>query len=229
MKLKRMKDKLAFIESLKGDNNQTVLKKLATIQRLSQDKNSEIRQELASWLVLFDNEEIEDVLYQMLFDKNGMVRLAAVDSICMGRQEKTIEKVKTMMGGQGYLIRAYAVLTMFDLITNRYGRNEDAVKRYEEIVAPYYQVEKNERVLIDYYQNQFHMDNEKGLEMLGKSYMHAVDEGDAGLVWPLLHIFRDIKNSNNEKKIDDILNYRMEHILPVQRELAERIINSSLK
>ena len=49
-----MKDKLAFIENLKKDNNETVLKKLATIQRLSQDKNSEVRQELASWLVLFD-------------------------------------------------------------------------------------------------------------------------------------------------------------------------------
>ena len=224
MKLKRMKEKMAFIEGLKKEDNQSVLKKLSTIQKLSQDKNSEVRQELASWLVLFDSEEIEDVLYQMLFDKNGMVRLEAVDSICMGRKEKTIEKVKTMMSDQGYLIRAYAVLTMFDLITNCYGRNEEAFKRYEEIVAPYFHTEKNERVLMEYYHNQFHMDNEKGLELLEKSYVQAVDEGDDRLVWPLLHTFREIKNSDNEKKIDDILNYGLERILPVQRQLAEKIM-----
>ena len=218
-----MKDKLAFIEGLKKDNNETVLKKLATIQKLSQDKNSEVRQELASWLVLFDNEEIEDVLYQMLFDKNRMVRLEAVDSLSIGRQEKTIEKVKTMMSGEGYLIRAYAVLTLFDLITNRYGKNEEGFQRYEEIVAPYFRAEKEERVLIEYYHNQFHMDNEKGLELLGKSYISAVDKGDDRLVWPLLRTFQEIKNSNNKMKMDEILNYGLELILPVQRELAEKI------
>ena len=204
-----------------------MLKKLPTIQRLSQDKNSEVRQELASWLVLFDNQEIEDILYQMLFDKNRMVRLEAVDSLCIGRQERTIEKVKTMMSGEGYLIRAYAVLTMFDLITNRYGKNEEAFQRYEEIVTPYYQAEKDERVLIEYYHNQFQMDNEKGLELLAKSYVQAVDGPDYGLVWPFLHTFRDIKNCINEKKIESILNYRIENILSVQRELAEKIVKKS--
>ena len=69
------------------------------------------------------------------------------------------------------------------------------------------------------------MDNEKGLELLGKSYMHAVDDGDDRLVWPLLRTFKGIKNSNNKTKIDEILNYGLEQILPVQRELAEKIIS----
>ena len=91
------------------------------------------REMLAENLVLFECEEAEEILYNMLSDKNRMVRLEALDSICIGRSQKAIEKVATMMSGQWYLIRMYAVMTLFDLLTNASGVNETSVyKGYKQ-------------------------------------------------------------------------------------------------
>ena len=90
---------------------------------LANDKNIDVRLTLARQLVLFDSDEIEEILYGMLFDQNRLVRLEAIDSISIGRHEKSIEKVQVMLREEGFLIRMYAVATLFDLITNAYGMN----------------------------------------------------------------------------------------------------------
>ena len=50
---------------------------------------------LANQLVIFDNDEIENVLYDMLSDKNRMVRLEAIDSLSSGRYYISLKRLKT--------------------------------------------------------------------------------------------------------------------------------------
>lgn len=228
MRFKNAKEKIKFIEDLYEDDNQSVKKKIPILSRLSQDRNPDVRVSLASQLVLFDHTEIEDILYNMLFDKNRMVRLEALDALAVGRQTKSIEKVKTMLYKEGCLIRAYAVSTLFSLIANCYGVNKSAFKKYEEAVAKSYLTEKNPRVRLEYYRNQFFMDNEKGLFLLENSYMEAVEREDYGLIWTFLHIFREIRNRNNKERVNEILNHKVERLLPAQRELAIEIIRNHI-
>ena len=133
MRWKNKKQKLQYIEKICEDNDQAIKQKLPVLLELSQDKNPEVRGMLAENLVLFDCEETEEILYNMLSDQNRMVRLEAVDSIGVGRSRKSIEKVATMLSGQWSLIRMYAVLSLFDLLTNAFGANEEAFKQYREI------------------------------------------------------------------------------------------------
>ena len=155
MKFKNVKEKLYFLENLKENNNDTVLDKIKVIRCLSKDKNPEVRMFLAEQLVLFEREEIEEILYDMLFDKCRRVRLEAVDSLTIGRMPKTMEKVAAMIKNEGCLIRAYGVLTLFDVVVNAYGMNSNAIEKYNDYIAESFKTEKNPRVLMEYYLNQY--------------------------------------------------------------------------
>lgn len=229
MKLKKMKDKFSFIDILREDDNESILKKIKVLQMLSCDRNPEVRIALARQLVLFDADETEKILYEMLFDKNRWVRLEAVDSLSIGYQEKTIEKVKTMVANEGSFIRAYAVSTLFDLITNRYGVNSDAYSLYKKCVSAYFIQEKNTRVLFAYYQNNFFMNNEEGLRLLEHAYMEAVEKSDYKSIWSLLHIFQEILNFKDQMAVRKIVSYKTEKLLTAQKELVTNIMQGTIQ
>lgn len=218
-----MWDKIYFIDALCDDDNESIKKKIVIIQKLSFDKNPEVRMALARQLVLFDVDEIEEILYQMLFDRNRMVRLEAVDSLSIGRQEKTIDRIKYMLEKEGYLIRSYAVSTLFDLIINRYGVNSYAYSVYEKCVSEHYSKEKNTQVLLSYYLNQFFMNSETGFYLLEKIYREAVEQSDYKSIWILLHFFEEIQNFHNQNIVNNILKYKTEKLLLPQNELVKSI------
>ena len=219
--LKTIKEKLAFIDSLDNLDNQSVQRYLGTIALLANDRNTEVRMALAEQLVLFDCDEVEDILCSMLDDKNRMVRLEAVDSLSVGRHEESIEKVAAMLVKEGSMIRMYAALTLFDLITNAYGMNAKAFEKYRQIVKSEFENEKNPRVLLVYYQNEYYMQPEKGLYLFKDIYTYILDNERYDLAWTILHILSEIKNRDNSKEIQQILEYKAEKLLPVQKEFID--------
>ena len=219
--LKTIKEKLAFIDSLDSLDNQSVQRWLGTIVLLANDRNTEVRMALAEQLVLFDCDEVEDILCSMLDDKNRMVRLEAVDSLSVGRHEESIEKVAAMLAKEGSLIRMYAAATLFDLITNAYGMNEKAFEKYRRIVKSEFENEKNLRVLLIYYRNEYYMQPEKGLYLFKDIYTYILDNERFDLVWTILHILSELKNGDNSKEMQQMLEYKAEKLLPVQKEFIE--------
>lgn len=219
--LKTIKEKLAFIDSLDNLDNQSVRRCLGTIALLANDRNTEVRMALAEQLVLFDCDEVEDILYSMLDDKNRMVRLEAVDSLSVGKHEESIEKVAAMLVKEGSMIRMYAALTLFDLITNAYGMNAKAFEKYRRIVKSEFENEKNPRVLLSYYQNEYYMQPEKGLYLFKDMYTYILDNERYDLAWTILHILSEIKNRDNSKEMQQILEYKAEKLLPVQKEFID--------
>ena len=168
MKFKNVNEKRRFIDSLEKMDNQSIREIIDIIDLLASDKNIDVRRILAKQMVIFDCDEVEDILYGMLDDKNRMVRLEAVDSLSVGRHEESIKKVAAMLVKEGCMIRMYAVTTLFNLITNAYGMNERAFEKYNLIVKSSFQAEKNQRVLLAYYQNEYYMQPKKGILLLKK-------------------------------------------------------------
>lgn len=74
MKWKNKKKKIQYIEEMSKWDNQLIQQKFSVLLKLSKDKNPEVREMLAENLVLFECEEAEEILYNMLSDKNRMVR-----------------------------------------------------------------------------------------------------------------------------------------------------------
>lgn len=142
MKFKNVNEKRRFIDSLEKMDNQSIREIIDIIDLLASDKNIDVRRILAKQMVIFDCDEVEDILYGMLDDKNRMVRLEAVDSLSVGRHEESIKKVAPMLVKEGCMIRMYAVTTLFNLITNAYGMNERAFEKYNLIVKSSFQAEK---------------------------------------------------------------------------------------
>lgn len=221
MKFKNIKEKIEFIDNLERLDNQSIKEVINIIFLLANDKNIDVRVTLAKQLVLFDNDEIEHILYTMLSDKNRMVRLEAVDSLSIGRHNATIEKIADMLEKEGYLIRMYAVTTLFNLVTNAYGVNEKAFKKYNQIINQSFQDEKNVQVLLSYYQNEYYMQPEKVFLSLKNIYVDALEKERYDLVWTTLHVFKEIKNKNNHSEIQQIIEYKIEKLLPVQKVFVD--------
>ena len=217
MKFKNVKEKIKFINSLDNENNQTILNSISILSRLAKDKNVGVKEALARQLVTFDSDEVENILYDMLSDKNRMIRLEALDSLSIGRHDTTIDKVGSMIEREGYLIRMYAVLTLFDVITNAYGLNEKAYDKYKGIIDKSFHLEKNLRVLSAYYQNEYYLNQETGLQLLKSLDFNALETEEYSLIWTVLHIFKEIRNKRNYKEIQQIVECKKEKLLPIQK------------
>ena len=95
MKFKNVNEKRRFIDSLEKMDNQSIREIIDIIDLLASDKNIDVRRILAKQMVIFDCDEVEDILYGMLDDKNRMVRLEAVDSLSVGRHVVAL-KIRSM-------------------------------------------------------------------------------------------------------------------------------------
>ena len=223
MRFKNVREKITFIDSLENMDNESVKKYISILSMLACDKNIDVRLTLARQLVLFDSDEIEEILYGMLFDQNRLVRLEAIDSISIGRHEKSIEKVQVMLREEGFLIRMYAVATLFDLITNAYGMNEKAFGKYNQIVQQSFQIERNPYVLLSYHKNEYYMHREKGWLLLRNSYTDELDNEKYDLIWTILHTFEEIKNKDNYSELMQVVDYKVEKLSLDQKTFIEEL------
>ena len=104
---------------------------LMQMYRMEKDKDSCIRWSLAEALVNRYTPESEAMLRRMACDKDGLVRIEAIDSLCIGREEATLPLLRRKMRqADDYLERGYAVLSYFDVWLNRYGYRRESMSRY---------------------------------------------------------------------------------------------------
>lgn len=58
-------------------------------------------------------------------------------------------------------------------------------------------------------------EQEKGLYLFKDMYTYILDNERYDLVWTILHILSEIKNRDNSKEMQQILEYKAEKLLPV--------------
>lgn len=99
------------------------------VYQCTMDSEETIRCDAAEVLGIRCNEEDEKKLRRMTYDTAGLVNIEAIESLEMGRQEKTLKRLYELMRTGGRMARGYAVGAFFDVWVNRYGYTESSVKK----------------------------------------------------------------------------------------------------
>lgn len=129
---------------------------LLKMYRLAGDKNPCIRWSVAKALVRRYVPESETVLRSMTYDKNSLVRINAIDSLGIGRQKETLQRLKELIRNQtGKQESGYAVMSYFDVWVNRYGYNRESMHGYLTDIREFYEKENRSWVLINYERNRY--------------------------------------------------------------------------
>lgn len=85
---------IQFLDS----NKVPTLQELRTMYPWSEDKNPEIRRLLTFVLVCrSDVPESEALLRKMTYDRNRVVRRAAVENLVIGRDEESLKRLKSIL------------------------------------------------------------------------------------------------------------------------------------
>ena len=125
------------------------------IYRYAGDKNPANRYDAAEVLRFRCNAEDETLLRQMTYDKNGLVRLNAIDSLEMGIQEESLNRMYELMSGGGRLTRGYAAYTFFDIWVNQKGYTRSSMEQYRKRIEELYKKETDPWVLSHFERNRY--------------------------------------------------------------------------
>ena len=93
---------------------------------LAYSRNAEIRKKVASLLVDQYSERNETVLYHLTFDKEDIVKLEAVDSLCIGKTEMSLQRLKKLCRDDDYYVRYFAIQSFCDVFTRIHGQTAEA-------------------------------------------------------------------------------------------------------
>ena len=96
------------------------------------------------------------MLRSMTYDKNSLVRINAIDSLGIGRQKETLQRLKELIRNQtGKQESGYAVMSYFDVWVNRYGYSRESMHGYLTDIREFYEKENRSWVLINYERNRY--------------------------------------------------------------------------
>lgn len=148
--------KIQYLDEIRHSGRTPSSEELVKMYRMSQDKSSTIRCALTQALVNRYTPESEKVLRIMADDKNGLVRVNAIDSLGIGREEESVEFLMERMNRKySKMESGYAALSYFDVYINRYGYNEKSVREYLENVRELYSQEDRSWVIVCYETNRY--------------------------------------------------------------------------
>ncbi|MEY8428670.1 hypothetical protein AALA00_13325 [Lachnospiraceae bacterium 46-15] len=133
------------------------------VYQCAMDSEETIRCDAAEVLGIRCNEKDEEKLRRMTYDKAGLVNIEAIESLGMGRQEKTLKRLYELMRTGGRMARGYAVGAFFYVWVNRYGYTESSVKKCWRKMEKLYKKEKAVWVLDFYEKVRYLCGYEKGL------------------------------------------------------------------
>lgn len=209
--------KMRYLEEIILSGRIPDIGELAEMYRMSQDKNPIIRWTLAKALVNRYTAESEEILRNMADDKNRLVRINAIDSLCIGREKETLELLKERMKrNYSKMESGYAVYSYFDVYVNRYGYNRESMRRYLEEVKELYKQEDRAWVSACYEVNRYLAGEKDSLDQLF-AFFKEQNKEDYSVQRSTGNAIRGIINIFNK----DIVRKKLKE---VESESAKRII-----
>jgi len=168
------------------------------------DNETWIRADAAEVLGIRCNVMDEELLRRMSYDKaDEFVRVCALESLQMGREEKTLKCLYERMRTGGKMTRGYAVCAFFDVWVNRNGYTKDSIRRCWKKVEKLYKKEKNPWVLSAYEGVRYHCGYEDGLSGMRKILCEG--QGHEDVQGMTLGQFTYLRNIYNESEINQII------------------------
>lgn len=152
--------------------------------------------------------EIEDALYLATFDKDMLVRAEAADSLRIGRQERTLNRLKELSVEPDFFVRTYAVMSYFSVFTELRGYTKGTMREYLKETGEPYRREANEEVQIMYMACRYLAGLEEELNRLLDKLEKNIKDCDRNY-WVIVGVLRLIPllvNTRNEHEIKRALN-----------------------
>lgn len=119
---------------------------LLVLHFLSLFPDSEVRCDVAELLCSNYSLWNEVTLIRMTFDRDELVRLNAIDSLCIGKTKLALRRLLRLSYSKNELIRAYCYLSIIDVLNNR---NKTYEKRsYFHYIIKRLKMERSDKVLL---------------------------------------------------------------------------------
>lgn len=159
---------------------------------LAYSQNAEIRSKVASLLVDQYSERSETVLYHLTFDKEDIVKLEAVDSLCIGKTEMSLQRLKKLCRDDDYYVRYFAIQSFCDVFTRIHGQTAET----KQILITFLQ-----KLMIEEEAGLVRLAIYKGLFLCGDSdasakivslLVDAMKKSDNRFISPALNILREM-------------------------------------
>lgn len=173
------------------------------IYRCMKDSDSSRRNGAAKAFGIRCNEEDEERLRRMSFDKDELVRINAVENMERGIQEKTLKCLYEWMRKGGWIVRSYAVSSFFSVWVNRNGYTKSSVRKCWRKMEKLYKKEEYPRVLADYEAVKYLCGDEKGLA--GLKAILCEGQGQYYSQHAALNLLQNIRNIYNAEEINRII------------------------
>ncbi|WP_242874675.1 MULTISPECIES: HEAT repeat domain-containing protein [Clostridium] len=133
------------------------------LEKFSHDINDEVRSKVAEVLIFTDNKQGEEILIDLLDDKDELVRTNACDSLCISKSENVIKLLKNkILRDKSNLVRGYAVASLVDIVIAMDYKIEDMKMFFINVLLR----EKDNWVKIDVYRGLYMLGDERYLNKL---------------------------------------------------------------
>lgn len=215
-------ERLASIEANKEFISEGDIKCLLSF---ANSKDPIIRSWVAELLVIEYTRQSEETLYHMTYDRKDIVRLNAVDSLCIGRQLKSLQRLESLFKDDDYLIRGYAILSHFDVSMNIYGREFNTNNKYVDLMKKLLSSEESTWVEVSIYHNIYLCGFETGLCKIAYILDEAARGGDFEVVWCILHTLAELLSQNNEVFVKRIIKNVYNFLLDAQQNYIKKLLN----
>ena len=161
----------------------------------------DVRDVVAEILVGWYTPENEQILYNLTFDKEEMVCVDAVDSLCIGRTRRSLNRLRELMQDKRTLVRGYAVQSFFDVWVNCFSWNHRSMKAYLRFVEEMEKKEKSKWVKTCYDRNRVLAQDRRRLEHLFYILEHGT-EVNRYVSSCAVGVIGELRNINNQNYID---------------------------
>ena len=221
MKRKYETFKYRKLESIEAYKESLSLEDVSILISFARSKNELIRSWAAELLVNRYTEQSEEILYHMTYDRCDIVRINAVDSLCIGKQLKSLQRLESLFEDDDYLIRGYAVLSHFDVTVNIYGENYNVDNRYIDLMESLLASDTPAWVKVCIFNNLYLCGCEPVLDKIADILDKAAENSDFEVVWCVLHTLDELVDGDNEVFIHSMINKVYGLLLDAQQDYVK--------
>ena len=196
---------------------------IKNIRTLAHSKDYEKRYRVAELLCTCKQKFAEEILLELTQDRNELVRASAVDSIGIGSQPATFDRLRALLEKeQSPLVRSYAVLSYYD-VYNNISSSTTSEKTFKKELYSLFDEETDEDVRLSYYEVFIYLGKPEYINQIVSMLENAVSKDDSLMVWKVLHTFERIADLCSFQSYRLRIDECSRNFNKAQRALFERI------
>lgn len=192
----------AFLTHLEKTRRRLTARELEQLYTLAFYPDPLIRSDVAALLVDHYEEKSEEVLLRLTYDSDSLVRTDAVDSLCIGRREATLERLIHLIEYDSeYTVRGFAAHSAYDVFVNMFGDSDKTHQVVCGVLEPLLQKERNRWVHVCYFCVLYLSGKYGYLQHL----LDCLDSENYYVRSMVLNAFEDILDERSSRSIEEAL------------------------